>query len=33
MGDKKLQGEGKAQKIGGKVRNAMGGLKDAIRGR
>jgi uncharacterized protein YjbJ (UPF0337 family) len=32
-GDKKLQGEGKAQKVGGKIRNALGGLKDAVRGR
>jgi uncharacterized protein YjbJ (UPF0337 family) len=32
-GDKKLQGEGKAEKVGGKIRNAVGGLKDAARGR
>jgi uncharacterized protein YjbJ (UPF0337 family) len=32
-GDKKLQGEAKAQKVGGKIRNALGGLKDAVRGR
>jgi uncharacterized protein YjbJ (UPF0337 family) len=32
-GDKKLQGEGKAEKVGGKIRNAVGGLKDAARGK
>ena len=32
-GDKKLEGEGKADKIGGKVRNAVGGMKDALRGK
>ncbi len=32
-GDKKLQSERKAQKVGGKIRNALGGLKDAVRGR
>jgi uncharacterized protein YjbJ (UPF0337 family) len=32
-GDKKLQGEGKAEKVDGKIRNAVGGLKDAVRGR
>jgi uncharacterized protein YjbJ (UPF0337 family) len=32
-GDKKLQGEGKAEKVGGKIRNAIGGLKDAARGK
>ena len=31
-GDKKLEGEGKADKIGGKVRNAVGSMKDALRG-
>jgi len=32
-GDKKLAGEGKADKTGGKIRNAVGGMKDALRGR
>jgi uncharacterized protein YjbJ (UPF0337 family) len=31
MGDAKLQGEGKADKAEGKIRNAVGGVKDAIR--
>ena len=30
-GDAKLQGEGKADKVEGKVQNAVGGVKDAIR--
>jgi len=32
-GDKKLEGEGKADKIGGKVLNAVGSMKDALRGK
>ncbi|HKF09325.1 MAG TPA: CsbD family protein [Xanthobacteraceae bacterium] len=32
-GDKKLQTEGKADKASGKIRNAVGGVKDAVRGR
>ena len=32
-GDAKLQGEGKADKVEGKVQNAVGGVKDAIRGK
>ena len=31
-GDAKLEGEGKAEKTAGKVQNAVGGIKDAIRG-
>ena len=31
LGDAKLEGEGKADKAAGKVRNAVGGVKDAIR--
>ena len=31
-GDAKLEGEGKAQKTAGKVQNAVGGLKDTLRG-
>ena len=30
-GDAKLQAEGKADKAAGKVQNAVGGMKDAIR--
>jgi uncharacterized protein YjbJ (UPF0337 family) len=31
VGDAKLQSEGKADKIEGKVQNAVGGLKDALK--
>ncbi|WP_421993149.1 CsbD family protein [Roseococcus sp.] len=30
-GDAKLQAEGKADKVEGKVQNAVGGAKDAVR--
>lgn len=30
-GDKKLQAEGKQEKVAGKVQNAVGGAKDAAR--
>jgi uncharacterized protein YjbJ (UPF0337 family) len=30
-GDAKLEAEGKSDKIAGKVQNAIGGLKDALR--
>lgn len=30
-GDSKLQAEGKADKAGGKVQNAVGGVKDSVR--
>jgi uncharacterized protein YjbJ (UPF0337 family) len=30
-GDAKLQGEGKAERTAGKVQNAVGGVKDAVR--
>ena len=30
-GDEKLQAEGKAEKAAGKVQNAVGGAKDAVR--
>ena len=33
LGDKKLETEGKADKAAGKVQNAIGGLKDAVRGK
>lgn len=32
IGDAKLEGEGKADKIEGEVQNAIGGLKDVLRG-
>jgi uncharacterized protein YjbJ (UPF0337 family) len=32
LGDAKLEGEGKAEKTAGKVQNAVGGIKDAVRG-
>ena len=33
VGDAKLQSDGRADKIEGKVQNAIGGLKDALKGR
>ena len=33
VGDAKLESEGKSDKIEGKVQNAVGGLKDAIKGK
>jgi uncharacterized protein YjbJ (UPF0337 family) len=32
-GDTKLEGEGKAEKVAGKVQNTVGGAKDALRGK
>jgi uncharacterized protein YjbJ (UPF0337 family) len=32
-GDAKLEGEGKADQAAGKVQNAVGGIKDALRGK
>ena len=32
-GDAKLESEGKADKIAGRVQNAIGGLKDTLRGK
>jgi len=32
-GDAKLEAEGKGQKIAGRVQNAVGGLKDKLRGK
>jgi uncharacterized protein YjbJ (UPF0337 family) len=29
-GDRKLEAEGKAEKVGGKVQNAVGGAKDSV---
>ena len=31
VGDAKLESDGKADKIAGKVQNAVGGLKDALK--
>ena len=33
VGDAKLEGEGNADKTEGKVQNAVGGLKDALKGK
>jgi uncharacterized protein YjbJ (UPF0337 family) len=33
VGDAKLESEGKADKIEGKVQNAVGGLKDTLKGK
>ena len=33
VGDAKLQADGKAEKIEGKIQNTVGGLKDALKGR
>ena len=33
LGDKKLEADGKADQTAGKVQNAIGGLKDAVRGK
>jgi len=33
LGDAKLETEGKADKAAGKVQNAVGGLKDTLRGK
>ena len=33
LGDKKLETDGKTDRVAGKVQNAIGGLKDAVRGK
>jgi uncharacterized protein YjbJ (UPF0337 family) len=33
LGDSKLEGEGKADKVTGKIQNAIGGIKDALTGK
>jgi len=33
LGDRKLEAEGKTDKAAGKVQNAVGDLKDALRGK
>jgi uncharacterized protein YjbJ (UPF0337 family) len=32
-GDAKLEAEGKSDKVAGRVRNAVGGVKDSLRGK
>lgn len=32
-GDSKLEAEGKADQVAGKIQNAVGGAKDALRGK
>ncbi len=32
-GDSKLEAEGKSDKLGGKIQNAVGGIKDALKGK
>jgi uncharacterized protein YjbJ (UPF0337 family) len=32
-GDAKLEAEGKSDKVAGKIQNAVGGAKDALRGK
>jgi uncharacterized protein YjbJ (UPF0337 family) len=32
-GDTKLEAEGKADKVAGKVKSTVGGIKDAVRGK
>ena len=32
IGDSKLEAEGKADKVEGKIQNAIGGFKDALKG-
>jgi uncharacterized protein YjbJ (UPF0337 family) len=31
-GDAKLEAEGKSEKVAGKIQNAIGGIKDTLRG-
>ena len=33
IGDAKLEREGKADKVAGKIQNALGGIKDTLRGK
>lgn len=32
IGDEKLKAEGRADQVGGKIQNAVGGVKDSLRG-
>jgi uncharacterized protein YjbJ (UPF0337 family) len=33
LGDTKLEGEGKADQVAGKIQNTIGGIKDTLRGK
>jgi uncharacterized protein YjbJ (UPF0337 family) len=33
VGDAKLEGEGNAEKVEGKVQNSIGGIKDTLKGK
>jgi uncharacterized protein YjbJ (UPF0337 family) len=33
VGDAKLESDGRADEVGGKVQNAVGGLKDSLKGK
>jgi uncharacterized protein YjbJ (UPF0337 family) len=33
LGDSKMETEGKGEQLGGKLQNAVGGIKDALRGK
>ena len=33
IGDSKLEADGKADQVAGKIQNAIGGVKDALRGK
>lgn len=33
VGDAKLEGDGKAEEVGGKAQNAVGGIKDTLKGK
>ena len=33
LGDEKMKDEGKADKVTGKIQNAIGGVKDAVKGK
>ena len=33
VGDTKLESEGQADKVGGKIQNSIGGLKDTLKGK
>ena len=32
-GDSKLEGEGKAEQVAGRIQNTIGGIKDTLRGK
>jgi uncharacterized protein YjbJ (UPF0337 family) len=33
LGDEKMKDEGKGDKVAGKIQNAIGGVKDAVKGK